>query len=94
MALIALALAAALQGQVPTVSEAVVEPRAEAEPKVVCRREVVTGSNKHVKVCRKQADVDALTFDAKRRLDGRLQNGGRTSASRVPGYIPNPRPGG
>lgn len=94
MTLIAFLLVAALQGPAPTVSEAVVEPASEQEAKVVCRREVVTGSNKRVKVCRKQDDLDNLTFDAKRRLDERLRNGARTSASRVPGYVPNPRPGG
>lgn len=94
MSLIALVLAFAFQAQAPTVSEAVVEPPAEQEAKVVCRREVVTGSNKRVKVCRKQADLDDLSFDAKRRLDERLRNGARTSATRVPGYVPRPGPGG
>lgn len=93
MSLVALALAVALQTQAPTVPEAVVEPR-ESEAKVVCRRETVTGSNKRVKVCRPQDATSDLTFDAKRRLDQRMQNGGRVSATRVPGYVPNPRPGG
>lgn len=94
MSLIALAFAAALQAQTPTVSEAVVQPPAQEDAKVVCRREVVTGSNKRVKVCRKQDDLDDLSFEARRRLDERLRNGARTSATRVPGYVPRPGPGG
>lgn len=93
MSFIALILAVALQ-PTTTVSEAVVEPSRAAESTVVCRREVVTGSNKRVKVCRKAADLDDMSFEARRRLDERLRNGARTSATRVPGNVPRPGPGG
>jgi len=93
MTLVALALAAVLQ-TTPPVAEAVAHPSKAAGSPVICRREVVTGSNKRVRVCRSQAATDTLTFDAKRKLDARLQNGARTSATRAPGYVPSPRPGG
>lgn len=89
MSLIALLLAATVSADAPAASV-----RETPKVEMICRREVVTGSNKRVKVCRKQDALDDLSFDARRGLDERLRNGARNSATRVPGYTPRPGPGG